>query len=80
MSLKERLPLEKRKNLLLYVGDWERLERILAPSKISPTKFIRELVHRSLNRIEARAQDSFKNVEINDDDLSAVTSDSDLAE
>lgn len=60
-------PLEKRKNLILVKGDWQRLERVLAPAGITPTLFIRELVHKTLARLEARMQDAARPVETPDD-------------
>lgn len=76
MSRRTKAPLEKRKNLLLFVGDWERLERICSTAKITPTEFIRELVNRSINKIESRAQDRYSNiaVDIKDDELPASAS------
>lgn len=63
------LPLEKRKNLILVKGDWQRLERICSPAGIKPTTFIRELLHKTLARIESRAQDLAQPVELAHDIL-----------
>lgn len=70
MGKQNRVPLEK-KDIILYEGDWDKLATILAPRKVKPTYFIRELVHRTIARIEAQAQDTFKTVEISNDDLAA---------
>jgi hypothetical protein len=54
MGRKAEEPLEK-KDVILFLGDWERLATILAPRKVKPTVFIRRLVRRTIESIEARA-------------------------
>lgn len=53
MGRKSEEPLEK-KDVILFKGDWARLEEILRPRKIKPTVFIRKLVRQKLQEIEAR--------------------------
>jgi hypothetical protein len=54
MGRKAEAPLEK-KDVILFLGDWDRLAAILAPRKVKPTVFIRRLVRRTIESIEARA-------------------------
>jgi hypothetical protein len=46
-------PLDKRKNLLLYKGDWERLEDLLFPTGIPIGVFLRQLVRKKILQLEA---------------------------
>lgn len=57
MGKKERVPLEKR-DIILYAGDWDELAAILKTRRITPTQFIRELVHRKLLQIRSASQDT----------------------
>lgn len=45
-------PLERR-DMILYRGDWEELQELLAGTRIKPTTFIRMLVRRTIRRIQA---------------------------
>lgn len=72
MGRKASRPLEK-KDIILYEGDWDRLAEILGPTKIKPTVFIRELVRKTIARIEAKAAETHRPVtEIKDDDLGDI--------
>lgn len=62
MPKKSRIDLERRE-LLLFKGDWDRLDEILRPRKIAPTQFIRELIHKKLRQIDDRASQTHKNLE-----------------
>lgn len=65
MPKKSRIDLERRE-MLFFKGDWERLNEILRPKKISPTHFIRELVHKKLRQIDDRASQTHNPLEIID--------------
>ncbi len=68
MPKAEKVELEKR-DIILYKGDWNELATILKSKRITPTFFIRELVHRKLAQIKAAAQDTHQTVEIDDVEL-----------
>jgi hypothetical protein len=62
--------LDHKRNLRLYAGDWETIERLLGSKRITPTTFIRELVHKAAIRMEAQlsvAEQPVKDIE--DDDI-----------
>lgn len=62
----------RRQELNLYDGDYEELRTILAPKKISPGEYIRELVRRQIRFIQDNASVTNKTPEpINDDELLA---------
>lgn len=42
----------KGREIRFYSGDWDRLSEILAPRKISPSEFIREMVNRKIREVE----------------------------
>jgi hypothetical protein len=53
MPKRSRQPLEIRgREVRLYKGDWDRLEEILAPHRLKPSAFIRELVSKKIRQIE----------------------------
>lgn len=72
MGKKNRAELEK-KDIILYKGDWADLAAILKPRRITPTVFIRELVHRKLLQIKSATQDTHNTLELPD-----VLADTDL--
>ena len=74
MAKKASEPLES-KHIKLFVGDFARLDRILA-GKLSPSIAIRILVRNFIIRTEEKAQQSFKNLEV-DIDFTDTTSLSD---
>lgn len=37
-----------------YKGDWERLAILLAPTKVKPSEFIREMVNHFVTKMQAR--------------------------
>jgi hypothetical protein len=62
-------PLEK-KDVILFAGDWDELAALLAPFKIKPTVFIRQLVRKKLAQIKsAAAEQARPTPELQDDDL-----------
>lgn len=77
MGRKAEEPLEK-KDVSLFIGDWDRLAAVLAPRRISPTVFIRKLVRRTLTQIEAKAAFDAKPVltEISDDIIDGALAES----
>ena len=77
MARKATVPLELKK-LYFYKGDWEELTSILAARNITPSAFIRELVHRKLATIRALAVDTHSQVELPDDGLAELVSSADL--
>lgn len=53
MPRKAREPLDPRgREIRFYKGDWERLSEMLAPKKITPSEYLREMVARKLRAIE----------------------------
>lgn len=62
-------PLEK-KDLNLFAGDWEELEAILKPRKVSVSVFIRKLIRQKILQIKSRAADTYRPVPETDDDES----------
>lgn len=63
MPRKAREPLDPRgREIRFYDGDWERLTDILAPKKITPSEFIREMVARKIRAVE----DALPRAEIED--------------
>lgn len=48
-------PLDKRKNLILFRGDWERLEYLLHPTGVPTGVFLRQLVRKKITQLEAAA-------------------------
>lgn len=69
MARKAAEPLEK-KDIILFQGDWDELAAILAPFKIKPTVFIRQLVRKKLAQIKsAAAERAQPTPELTDDDL-----------
>jgi len=50
-------PLDKRKNLTLFQGDWERLEELLNPIGIPTGVFLRQLVRKKILQLEAAKND-----------------------
>jgi hypothetical protein len=73
MGRKAEEPLEK-KDVILFLGDWDRLATILAPRKVKPTVFIRRLVRRTIESIEARAAlMAHSTPDISSDDLDIPT-------
>jgi hypothetical protein len=75
MAKKAAEPLES-KHLKLYAGDFERLDRILA-GKLTPSVAIRILVRNFIIRTEEKAQQSFKPLEVDIDDVANSASESD---
>lgn len=76
MGKRAKFELERRE-MLFYKGEWERLREILAPRKLSPTEFVRELVHKKLRQIEDRAnsiQQSMGTIDVNTDGISTEPS------
>jgi hypothetical protein len=67
---RSRLPTECRK-FYPFKGDWERLAEILAPTKVTPTEFMRELLRRQIVNITNRQRKS--NVEVPLDDTAIIT-------
>ena len=51
-------PLDKRKNLTLFMGDWERLEELLRPTGVATGVFLRLLVRKKIVQLEAAANDA----------------------
>lgn len=53
MSRRSRFPLDpKGREVQFYRGDWDRLTEILAPRKIKPGTFIREMVSKVIRNAE----------------------------
>ncbi|HUP79528.1 MAG TPA: hypothetical protein VM260_13335 [Pirellula sp.] len=80
MPKRSRIELERRE-MLFFKGDWARLDEILRPRKISPTQFIRELVHKKIRQIDDRASqnhNSLETIDVNTDGLSTEPSLTDL--
>jgi hypothetical protein len=48
-------PLDKRKNLTLFQGDWERLDELLKPTGVATGTFLRLLVRKKIVQLEAAA-------------------------
>lgn len=67
MPKRENAELEK-KDIILFKGDWAELDLLLAASKtkITPTQFIRHLVHNKIASIKSRSQDKHQQVETPD--------------
>lgn len=42
-----------RRDMVLYEGDWERLQGLLGSTRVTPTEFIRRLVRKTILRIES---------------------------
>jgi hypothetical protein len=56
MPRKSKFPLDPiGREILPYRGEWERLAEILAPKKIRPSTFLREVIHRTIRRAEEHA-------------------------
>jgi hypothetical protein len=51
-------PLDKRKNLTLFLGDWERLEELLRPTGVPTGVFLRLLIRKKIVQLEAAANDA----------------------
>lgn len=71
MAKRERAKL-KRQELNLFDGDFERLQDLLAPKKIAPGRFIRELVRRQIRIIEDKISLTHKPAEPLNDDLDGL--------
>lgn len=70
MPKRSAIQLDHKRNLRLYSGDWETLERILSSKRISPTMFIRELVHKATIKMDAQLSVAEKPVQdLSDDDI-----------
>jgi hypothetical protein len=68
-----------RRDMVLYDGDWERLQLLLATTRVSPTEFIRRLVRKTILRIEsARAglEQPVEDIDVRTIDAIESTSDS----
>lgn len=64
MSRKLKRPLDPAgREIRFFEGDWERLREILAPKKVTPSEFIREMVYRKIRQIDEKAQLSFQDLE-----------------
>lgn len=80
MARKSPEPLEKKK-VTFYAGDWDELASILAPHKIKPTVFVRQLLRKKLAYIRAAAAEKARplpeiaDADIDLDDLAAESSD-----
>lgn len=75
MPRKARIELERRE-MLFFKGDWNSLDLILRPRKISVTQFVRELVHKKLRQIEDRASQThnpLETIDVNTDDFEEST-------
>jgi hypothetical protein len=66
-------PLEK-KDLNLFAGDWEELESILKPKKISVSVYIRKLIRRNIQQIKSKAADTYRPVPETDEDDNSIES------
>ena len=81
MARKSPEPLEKKK-VTFYAGDWDELASFLAPYKIKPTVFVRQLLRKKLSYIKAAAAEKARPLpelsddDINFNDLAAESSDS----
>jgi hypothetical protein len=51
-------PLDKRKNLTLFRGDWEKLEDFLRPTGVPTGVFLRLLVRKKIIQLEAASNDA----------------------
>lgn len=70
MPKRSAIQLDQKRNIRLYGGDWETLERLLGPKRISPTLFIRELVHKAAIRMADQLSVAEQPVkDIDDDDI-----------
>lgn len=70
MPKRSAIQLDQKRNIRLYDGDWETLERLLGPKRISPTLFIRELVHKAAIRMADQLSVAEQPVkDIDDDDI-----------
>lgn len=58
-------PLELKKGIRLFQGDWERLGSLLSYSHISPALFIRHLVRNKILELEAAKAAVARPVEVN---------------
>jgi hypothetical protein len=62
-------PLDKRKNLTLFRGDWERLDDLLKPTGVPTGVFLRVLVRKKIVQLEAAANDAAGSTEPLDPDF-----------
>lgn len=67
MARREGEKLERR-DMVLYVGDWDELGELLAPTRITRTEFIRLLLRRTIRRIQAAKAGMERPVEDIEDD------------
>lgn len=73
MSRKLKRPLDPiGREIRFFEGDWERLREILAPRKVTPSEFIREMVYRKIRQIDEKAQLTFN--EVDDGELTLESS------
>ena len=78
MARRARSPLEtKGREIRFFTGDWDRLAEILAPLKVTPSEYIRELVRKKIKGIEERVNQKTMetaDVELGDDQLDTISS------
>jgi len=65
MPKRSREPLElKGREIRFYQGDWDELASILAPVKLTPSAFIREMTRKHIRAIQAQANLLAANLEV----------------